>query len=198
MTTLADLIATAQEAGIFQFYLPFVLSYAIIYGILAKIKIFGEEQTGKNINLIVSGILSLFLIGFTPVGITLAEYFGALFTGTVLTIVTILGTMMILYVLASLIGIKIPAKDQPKEWLFLLLLVAIVLAAGVFIASGGTAFFPGFALPGVTIPDLPIPVIPSIGLNSAHIGLLVLLAGTALIIWWMQREGKPASSGASK
>lgn len=189
MTSIADLIAVGQEAGIFQFYLPFVLSYAIIYGILAKTNIFNN----KNIHIIVAGVLSLFLIGFTPVGITLAQYFGALFSGTVLIVVTILGTMMILYMLGKMIGVEIPGKQATKWWGLLLLLIAVVLAAGVFIVSGGTAFFPGLTFPGITIPELPILVLPSIGLSSAHLALIALLVGTAIVIWFVSRGEKTQS-----
>jgi len=189
-----ELIATGKEFGIFQFYLPFVLSYAIIYGILAKINIFGKEKTGKNINLLVSGILSLLLIGWTPVGITLAEYFGTMFTGTILVIVTLLGSIMILYVLGMLIGIELPLTGMTAKgkrgWAVLLLLIAMLLAVGVFLSSGGRALFPGLTFPGVTIPEIPIPAIPAIGLNMTQIAIIVMFLGTAGIIWWMQQEEK--------
>lgn len=190
MTELADLIAAGKEFGIFQFYLPFILSFAVVYGILAKANIFGKGKTGKNINILLSGVLSLLIIGYTPVGITLAEYFGSLFTGTILVVVTILGTMMILYILGALIGVEVPAEKLPKKWGVLLLLIAIVLAIGVFVSSGGRAFFPGLVFPGVTIPEIPIPAIPSIGLTMTHISFIVVFLGTAVIVWWMTQEEK--------
>jgi len=188
MAGFADLIAAGKEFGVFQFYLPFVLSFAIIYGILAKAKIFGKEKTGKNINIIVSAVLSLFLIGYTPVGITLAEYFGSLFTGTILVVVTILGTMMILFVLGALAGVEVPTK--PSKWAILLVLIALVLAIGVFISSGGQAFFPGLALPGFTWPSTPTLVIPSLGLTTGDMAVLAMVAGVALIVYWLYHEGK--------
>lgn len=186
--SIADLIAAGKEFGVFQFYLPFMVSYAIIYGILAKAKIFGDTKTGKNINIILSGVLSLFLIGYTPVGITLAEYFGTLFTGTILVVVTILGTLMVLYMLGSLVGVKIPAEGLSKRWAFLFLLIVVVLAIGVFVSSGGMAFFPGFTLPGVTIPEIPIPAIPAIGLTMSDIAVIVMCLGTVGILYWMTKE----------
>jgi hypothetical protein len=194
MAGFADLIAAGKEFGVFQFYLPFVLSFAVIYGILAKAKIFGKEKTGKNINIIVSAILSLFLIGYTPVGITLAEYFGSLFTGTVLVVVTILGTMMILFVLGALAGVEVPTK--PSKWAILLVLIAIVLAIGVFISSGGMAFFPGLVLPGVTLPSTPTVAIPSIGITTEDIAMIAMVAGMALIMLWLVWEKKEKTPSA--
>jgi len=192
---MADLIAAGKEFGIFQFYLPFMISFAIIYGILSKVKLFGGEKLGRNVNLIVSGVLSLFLIGYTPVGISLAEYFGSVFTGTILVVVTILGSLMILYMLGKLVGIEIPIEKPAgqKKWAFLLLLLAVVLAVGVFASSGGLSFFPGLTLPGVTLPSFPVPVLPSLpSFTLQDIAMIMVFLGTVGILYWMTREGKPA------
>jgi len=193
MVTMADLIAAGKEFGIFQFYLPFMISFAIIYGILSKVKLFGGEKLGRNVNLIVSGVLSLFLIGYTPVGISLAEYFGSVFTGTILVVVTILGSLMILYMLGQLVGIEVPVKGAGKKWAVLLLLLAVILAVGVFASSGGLSFFPGFTLPGVTLPSFPVPVLPSLpSFTLQDIAMIMVFLGTVGLLYWMTREGKPA------
>lgn len=194
---LADLIAAGKEFGVFQFYLPFILAFAIIYGILSKANIFGTERRGKTINIVVSGVLSLFLMAYTPAGVMFAEYIGTLFSGTVLVIVTIIGTMMILYVLGQLVGIDIPVKGDAskKWWILLFLMIAILMSVGVFVSSGGLAFFPGLTLPGVTLPGVPTLALPSLGLSFQDIAIILLFLGTIGIIYWMSREDKPAPAG---
>jgi hypothetical protein len=183
MTAIADLIAAGKEFGVFQFYLPLVLSFSITYGILAKINIFGKERTGRNINLIVSMVFSLFVIGATPFGTMLAEYIGSVFTGSMLVVVTILGTMMVLYLLGALIGIEIPMKS-PTKWGILVLLIASTLSIGVFVSSGGTALFPGIAIPGGIVLEFPKILIPSIGLTAEIIAVLMMGLGIVAIAWW--------------
>lgn len=187
MSLLADFVATSQEMGVFQFYLPYVLSFVVTYGILAKINIFGTEKRGNVINLLVSMIFSLFVIGYTPFGLMFAEYVGAAFGGTMLVIVTILGTMMVLYILGALVGIKIPLEN-PSKWALLLLFIAITLSLGVFISSGGVAFFPGLTLPNVVVPKIPIPAIPEIGLTMTDIAFILMAIAFMGIVWWI-KEG---------
>jgi hypothetical protein len=189
MSAIADLIAQGKEFGIFQFYLPFVLAFAIIYAILGIGNVFGKDKRGKNINLIVALILALFLM-VSPVGELFAGYIGTLFGGSVLVVVTIIATMMILYVLGHLVGLEIPMKGKEAKWVILLLLIAVLLALGVFIMSGGMAFFPGLSLPGFNWPTAPTMVLPSIGLSTTDIAIILMVIGTGAIIYWISQSDK--------
>lgn len=191
MTDLGEIVALYQEFGIFQVFLPLLLVFTVIYAILAKTKIFDD----KRINLVISAILAFLVIGYTAPGIEFAAYIGRTFTGTSVVIVTLLGAMMILYIVGTLLGLPIRAdKITQKGWVLLLVGIFLVLALGVFISSGGRAFFPGLVLPNVQIPQIPIPVIPSIGLTTAHLAALVMVLGLALVAWYVSKEG----SGGSK
>jgi len=179
-----NLIMTGKQVGIFDFYLPFVLSFAIIYGILRKIKIFGDEKVGKTTDLIISLILSVFAIGYTPVGVTLAAFFGTMFTGTVMIVVTLLGTIMILYILGKLVGIDIPGAQDKKKWTLALLVVALLLAAAAFWVSGGMSFF-GSPSVGFTLPALPS---VNISMQDAVIfGAFILFI--AAVVYMAREEG---------
>ena len=189
MAGFEELIATGKGFGVFSLYLPFVLSFAIIYGILAKVKIFGEDRTGRTTNLIVSVILALFVIGATPVGITLAAFFSTMFTGTVLIIVTLLGTVMVLYVLGKMIGLDI-VSERSGKWKTVTLLFAVLLAVAAFVYSGGLSFFTG-----ITIPRISLPALPSI---SIPIEDMIVFGGAVLFIAaviYMGREEGGAKKG---
>lgn len=196
MTEFADLIAAGKEFGVFQIFLPLLLVFTVIYAILTKIKIFGEDTKAKSVNLVVSAIISFLVIGYTAPGVAFAEYIGTAFTGTVLVVVTLIGSMMIIYVLGKLIGFEIGTNLTAKKgWAVLLLLIVLVLALGVFVSSGGNAFFPGLVLPNVAIPEVPIPVIPSINFTTAHLALLLMVGGLAAVAWYLVREPGSTSSG---
>ena len=50
-------IETLRTIGFFDFFLPFILFFAIIYGALDKTKVFGEDR--KDINAIIALVISL-------------------------------------------------------------------------------------------------------------------------------------------
>jgi len=189
MAGFEDIIATGKGLGLFDFYLPFVLSFAIIYGILRKVKIFGDERVGRTTDLIVAVVLSLFVIGYTPVGVTLATFFGTMFTGTVMIVVTLLGTMMVLYMFGSIIGVDIREKQSAKKWTALLILVAIIVAAVAFVTSGGMSFFEST---GVGT-ELSLPAMPSIKISAEDVvifGGLILFLVAVVWMYGGDKEGK--------
>lgn len=192
MEGIVNLIEMSREFGIFHFYLPFVLSFGIIYGILDRIKLFGTEKTGKRINLMVSGLLALFIISSTQFGLMFAEYIGSLFTESMLVIVTLLGTMMILYVMGQIVGVDIPAQNLSKTWGAVLLMVALLLGAGVFISSGGLAFIPGA---DINL-DFVNQFFQFLGIAPTYVAIIIMFVGTIWVFWWITQEDK--SEGGKK
>ena len=49
--TIADLLRGWESAGIFDFLLPFLLIFAVVFGILSTIQIFGKH---KGVNVIIA------------------------------------------------------------------------------------------------------------------------------------------------
>jgi len=195
MVGFEDLIATGMGLGIFDLFLPFVLSWAIIYGIMRKVSIFGDEKVGRTTDLIVSIVLSLLIIGYTPVGITLAAFFGTMFTGTVMIVVTLLGTIMVLYVLGKMLGIDIISERESKRWKAVVLILAIVLAAAAFLYSGGLSFFGGVGIPGIGT-SISLPALPSLNISledAVVFGSIVLVL--AVIIYISSEEGGKDKGG---
>lgn len=180
MVSFADLLSIARNIGFFEFYLPFVLTFAIFYGILEKVKIFGEKS--RNINLIIALVASLYVIGFTPVGITIAQFLSSFFTDVSLILVSLLALGMIFFILLPLSG-----KSFEKGFNFKYLLpIAALLALGAYLSAGGLSLFPGISLPGGGF---------GLGLSDQDIVILVIIFLTLLVIWWLTRE--PKGSGLS-
>lgn len=72
---IAGVIETWRRFGVFDFILPFLLVFAIVYGVIERVKIFGPE-TGKRVNAIIAFTIAMittltgwfvsFLTGFMP------------------------------------------------------------------------------------------------------------------------------------
>jgi len=177
MVGIADFFALAQQAGIFHFYLPFVLVFAIFYGLLTKSKVFGDpkqDKTAVRLNAIISLVAALYVIGFTPVGIQLisfADYLATLFTDAAVVIVTLLVFLMIFWML-------VPMKEHEfKGWTRILIIIAALIALALFFNSGGGAIF-GFVgnLGG------------GIGLSGQDVAIIVLILITVGVIYWLTYE----------
>ncbi len=131
---MADFIFSS---ALFRDYiLPFLLVFVILFGILEKIKIFGDGR--KQINALTSFVIALIFVGYVlPKAIVtnLVLYFSV-------TVVIIL-IFMILYGFVSA-----DAKDgfKPERWMKWVfgLLIAVSLVVAVFWASGSLEWITGF------------------------------------------------------
>jgi hypothetical protein len=176
VVSFVDLIAIAKDIGFFEFYLPFVLTFAIFYGLLEKMGLFGPKS--RNINLIISLVVSLYIIAFTPVGITFAQFLASFFNNVALIILTLIAFGMIIFVLFPVLGGGKPDFAKHLKWL---LPIGALLALGAFISSGGLAIFPGIdlQLPGGGF---------GLGLSTQDLVIIGIIILTVLVIYWLTRE----------
>ena len=111
--SIQDLLLQWESRGVFEFVLPFLLIFAIVYGILSYMKIFGDNRQVNVIIALVIGILSL-RIGLLQAYIT--ELFPRLGVGLAI----ILAVML-------LVGMFI-AKDEKRYWFWGLGALGAVIA----------------------------------------------------------------------
>lgn len=136
--TLYSFIDQLKSIGGFDILIPFILFYAIIVGLLDKAPWEGKD----NINRIVALALSLFIVAYTPFGMSTGAYLTGLFGGASIYI----AGLLVLILLLGMFDIKIGDMatdilgDNGKKILFVVLLL---LAAGVWYFAGpaGTAGF---------------------------------------------------------
>ena len=188
VSQLTELFDAAKGFGIFEFYLPFLLAFVLFYALLSKAGIW-KDKKGNKFNIIISLILSFFIIGYTPVGVSLSTLFSSIFGGTLIVVVTLLAALIILFMIIPLFGV--PLDKRPKKVVAAIVVIAVILAVGIFIASGGTMVFPGLST-GFSIPGLSLPSggLPEIGISATDIAIIVLFILTAAVILWLFREGK--------
>ncbi len=153
MVAIVDLITGAKEFGIFEFFLPFILMFAIFYGLLIKTKIFGSGEDkqptrfSKTISMVISLVAAAYIMIYNPVGmgITLTTFFSNLFGQTLVAIMSLLSFLIVLYLMMNVL--QPGAKWDWMKWGWIVLIVAVVFGVGVFLSSGGAAIFPGISIP---------------------------------------------------
>jgi hypothetical protein len=198
MPTIADLVVVATEYGVFEFYLPFLIMFALFYGLLTKMNLFGGKEKagqtdkssssarlGRAVNLIISLSASMFLMAYTPLGVSLASFLSGMFGQTALILITLVCAGLVLYVLGVMAGFDIfgftkgDEKKTPGGIKFIVIVVGLVVAAMVVSNSG--ILLPGIVGDtGITIPGLDITA-----QDAMIIGLIIL---TVVAIWFVVRE----------
>ncbi len=190
---IEDIIGIAKDVGVFQFYLPFIIAFAILYGLLQKVQIFGDPTKGpaKSLNIIISLAIAAFVMVYTPVGITLSQFFTNLFGNAIVVILTFVVIAMFISILkeGKIFDFKMLTKGSNYA-IGILLFVLIVV--GVFVASGGTAIFPGLK---ISPNEILSPITRALNVSSTTLALIILIIGTGLIVW-MVGKGEKAPSGA--
>lgn len=171
-------LTMARTYGIYEFYLPFLLVLTLFYGLLQKTKIFGEGM--KGLNLIVAVIAAMYVMVYSPVAITITEFFSRFFTQTSIVFVTLLVGMMIIGLLPGLSGENWKTFWEDKK-IGPLTFILILIGIGIFVMSGGPQLFGE------------VNVIT--GLSTEDIVVIVLVLATIAVIWYMVREPKEKTKG---
>lgn len=182
----ADILELWKAYGVFEFYLPFVLMFAIFYGLLAKSKIFGDESKERrvrNINVVISIVAALFVM-VSPVGVSLTTFFGTFFTQTMVVLTTMLSFLLIMYMVIPHGSVGDMMKEPMKYAKFLVPFAALA-ALALFFASGAPAIF-GINIGGVGGGG----GIGLSGLSSQDIVTIVLILVFLLIVVYLTREDK--------
>ena len=157
MAVFDNALNLLQEFGFFQVILPFLLIFAVIYGILIKTGIFGDDNKAMAINGIIGFATAFYVINYTPV----IESLSTLLPQAAYLLVVM---MLLLMALAFFMGDKAKLTEVfDNKWLGgLLVLVLVIIFLGIVDASTG----------------LQIPVIHSI--NNMFIGQAGISAGAGL------------------
>ena len=123
---LTALMEQLSALGFFEFLLPWLFTFAVVYGLLAKADLFG----GKNDRIsALIGIVAAFFI--TPyAGPWLASYFASIFGGASV----ILAGILVIVLFAAMLGIRGEGLGAKKFGLPIVVIIGVVL---FFFAVGG-------------------------------------------------------------
>ncbi|MBD3155795.1 MAG: hypothetical protein GF368_04015 [Candidatus Aenigmarchaeota archaeon] len=166
------------QQGIYEFYFPFLLTFAIFYALIRRTQVFGNDNVANKISLLVSLIAAFYVMAFSPVATPISQFFSTFFAGTSILLVTILSLLMITMMLFGPFWNKL---DDMKWWgdkLPWFIGVGLLLTLIMFVASGGIQLF-GIIVP----PNFGIP-----GISGEDIALIAMLVLTGVIIFGVQGE----------
>ena len=127
--SIGNTLLAWEQAGFFSYVLPFLLIFAIVFGILTRTKIFGAES--KGINAVISIAIGLLALQFNFVPMFFAEIFPRLGIG-----------LSVILALLILIGMFLPEQNN-KYANWLLLIVAVVVFIVVLAKSFGQFYWWG-------------------------------------------------------
>ena len=170
---MADPFTTLMEQlsalGFFEFLLPWLFTFAVVYGLLAKADLFGGANT--RISALI-GIIAAFFV--TPyAGPWLASYFSTIFGGAAV----VLAAILVIVLFAAMIGIKGEGLGQKRYGLPIVAIIGIIL---FFFAAGGDLGFFGT---------------PTIGDNTV---MTIIFLAILIIAVWLVVGGKKELSEAEK
>lgn len=119
---IGDFLNEMQNAGFFSYVLPFLLIFALVFGILTQIKIFKEH---KSINGVIAFVVGLMALQFDFVPIFFAEIFPRLGVGLAI-------------LLLILIFVGIFSDPDSNAVMYTLMGVGMIIAVIVLISTAGS------------------------------------------------------------
>jgi hypothetical protein len=123
MTGIETMISNLESAGFFAYVLPWLLTLALVYGVLEKYKI-PDNKSGRAVVAIAVAFMML------PMAGVIAPFL----EGLVLGLVIIISGILVALIFAEMVGAKDVFSDKyHKEMGVILIIIAIL----VFIGAGG-------------------------------------------------------------
>ena len=173
---IETVILNLQGKGFFEFFLPFMLSAAIFYGLLRKSNVFGEPKQNTAVNAVVALVAS-FMVWAYPIlaGVSIELELAKFFTQAMLAMLGVLvGLMMLtMFVPAGGLANKLKEVGLGKRFYGGLVVVFILIGFCILVSSGlVTIFFPAGISVGEWMSDETI----------LTIGMLLLMGGTVAIL----------------
>src|SRR3989338_10579622 len=97
--SIGNMLLSWEQAGFFSYVLPFLLIFAIVFGILTKIKLFGAEN--KGLNAVVAIVVGLLSLQFSFVPIFFSEIFPRMGIG-----------LSVILAVFILVGLFLPSRSE--------------------------------------------------------------------------------------
>lgn len=162
-------IRVAEEIGVFQYLLPFLITFIVVYGVLEKLEPFGEGK--RRVNVIFGVVIGLFVVGLAPGGV-IGEFFSQFFGAVAVVMV---GVLIALIVAGFVFG----EDFHDSAWSSTLAAVAGLLVVAIFLWWGGLELIfsgSGYGIVGGTY-------IPARNLLE-----IAFAAGVIVLLFWTLAE----------
>lgn len=140
INSIAGVLTQWTDAGIFDYVLPFLLIFAVVYGILSKINILGEKDKNKGVNAVISIAIGLMALQWNLV----PQFFSTIFPYTGIGI----SVLLVALILMGLFGFGFSEDGKIVDaWVVYTFfgLGAIIALVVIFNSFSGLGSFGGYA-----------------------------------------------------
>ena len=131
---LENAVLLLQDFGFFSVILPFVLVYALIFGLLTNIKLFGDDESSKTVNQVIALAVGAFVITSTDAVNNLAAIIpqaGFLLVVSLLLLM-VLGIFGFKSTFDSLLGANgVPSLSRQIVALIIVIVFLLIIDAGL-------------------------------------------------------------------
>ncbi|MCX8179064.1 MAG: hypothetical protein N3D75_04535, partial [Candidatus Aenigmarchaeota archaeon] len=178
------LIGVLKTQGVYEVYLPFLLTFAIFYGLLRRMGLFKTltsdgkpDDSGNKISALIAFIAAMYVTIFSPAAIPISHFFATFFTQSSIALI-----LLMVFAMVVSMFLWSPFFSQKKIFEFgkdavpIILGVGGLIVLGMFVSSGGVKLFSNLIPPGVNI-------------SGEDVALIILVIATVIIISAVTREG---------
>jgi hypothetical protein len=120
LLSFEDIISKWDQAGVFSVLLPFLLIFAIIYGILGSTKVLGDN---RGVSVIISAVIGLFVVRIEGIATFMVTLFSGLGVG-----------LSVLLMILLLTGLFLGPKNL-DSWFNGYIGIGLLIAAIIVISS---------------------------------------------------------------
>lgn len=125
--SVAQILVQWEALGVFDFVLPFLLIFAVVFGVLSSTNILGSN---KGVHVIISLVIGLLALRLGIVQVFFTELFPRLGVG-----------LAVILALVILIGVFIP-KDETRYYAYIFAIIgALIWIVAVFGAFGSYGWY---------------------------------------------------------
>lgn len=93
MSIFEQVAQQSQELGVFDFLIPFALTFAVVFGVLRQTTIFGDDEKANQINSIVALSVALFVAFGSSSGLV-SNFLGTFLPGMFVIVFGIFGILL--------------------------------------------------------------------------------------------------------
>ncbi len=128
----AQLVSDLSRIGFYDFLLPWLFTFAIVYGLLIKANLF--DKVNKKVSGILAIVIAFFVSAYS--GPLMASYFSTIFGG----FSTVAAAILVVVMFAALVGFKIEWSADNKHIKYGTLAVLIIFGIVIFLIALGTSW----------------------------------------------------------
>lgn len=133
--SIEELMRQLQRLGFYEFLLPWLFTFAVVYALLVKSAVFGGQGLGNKVSGIVAIVVAFFVT--LSAGPWLTTYFATLSVWSSI----LLAGIVVIILFGVLVGVNMNFKEKDEKRNNTALAAVILLGIIVFLAATGGRIF---------------------------------------------------------